>query len=75
MWLPLLTTQEVKMFKRPQIEALFAELKSEWQGTREFEKIHRDVDLGIAYYDAGRPLTGVGLDERALALIEKHKPE
>ena len=61
------------MFKRPQIEALFAELKSEWQGTREFEKIHRDVDLGIAYYDAGRPLTG--LDERALALIDKHKPE
>ena len=64
-----------KMFQRPQIEALFAELKSEWQGTRDFEKIHRDVDLGIAYYDAGRSLAEEGLDERALALIEKHKPE
>ena len=63
------------MFKREQIEALFAELKSEWQGTRDFEKIHRDVDLGIAYYDAGRPLSTADLDERALALIEKHKPE
>lgn len=63
------------MFKKEQIDALFAELKSEWQGTRDFERIHRDVDLGIAYYDAGRPINGVGLDERALALIEKHKPE
>ena len=63
------------MFKKPQIDALFAELKSDWQGTREFEKIHRDVDLGIAYYDAGRSLASADLDERALALIEKYKPE
>ena len=63
------------MFERPQIEALFAELKSEWQGERDFEKIHRDVDLGIAYYDAGKSLEGADLDDRALALIEKHKPE
>lgn len=63
------------MFQRQQIEALFAELKSEWQGKRDFERIHRDVDLGIAYYDAGKSLTGAGLDDRAIALIEKHKPE
>lgn len=63
------------MFQRPQIEALFAELKSEWQGKRDFEKIHRDVDLGIAYYDAGKSLEGADLDDRALALIQKHKPE
>lgn len=63
------------MFERPQIEALFSELKSEWQGKRDFEKIHRDVDLGIAYYDAGKSLEGADLDDRALALIEKHKPE
>ena len=63
------------MFKRPQIEALFAELKSEWQGKPDFERIHRDVDLGIAYYDAGKSLAGTDLDERALALIEKHRPE
>lgn len=62
-----------QMFKRDQINALFAELKSEWQGKRDFERIHRDVDLGIAYYDAGKSLEG--LDDRAVALIEKHKPE
>ena len=73
MWLPLAYQQEGKMFKRPQIEALFAELKSEWQGKPDFERIHRDVDLGIAYYDAGKSI--VDLDERAVALIEKHKPE
>ena len=63
------------MFKRPQINALFAELKSEWQGKPDFERIHRDVDLGIAYYDAGKSLSDADLDERAVALIEKHKPE
>lgn len=62
------------MFEMEQINALFAELKSEWQGKRDFEKIHRDVDLGIAYYDAGKSLDGAGLDQRAVALIEKHKP-
>ncbi len=60
------------MFERPQIVALFDELFNEWKGKPDFETIHRDVDLGIAFYDAGRSL--VGLDHRALALIEKHKP-
>ena len=60
------------MFERPQIVALFDELFSEWKGKPDFETIHRDVDLGIAFYDAGRSLDG--LDDRALALIEKHKP-
>lgn len=63
------------MFEKPQIAALFDELKREWQGKRDFEKIHRDVDLGIAYYDAGKSLDDAGLDERAIALIEKHKPD
>lgn len=61
------------MFKKQQIDALFAELRQEWQGKPDFEKIHRDVDLGIAYYDSGRPLNS--LDSRAVALIEKHKPQ
>ena len=60
------------MFEKDQIDNLFAELRQEWQGKPDFEKIHRDVDLGIAFYDSGRPM--VGLDGRALALIEKHKP-
>lgn len=61
------------MFQQAQIAALFDELRQDWQGKPEFEKIHRDVDLGIAYYDSGRPYDK--LDDRAVALIEKHKPE
>ena len=60
------------MFEKAQIDNLFAELKQEWQGKPDFEKLHRDVDLGIAMYDTGRPAEG--LDDRAVALIEKHKP-
>ena len=61
------------MFEKAQIDSLFAELKQEWQGKPDFEKLHRDVDLGIALYDSGRAM--VGIDDRALALIEKHKPD
>ena len=42
------------MFESPQIVALFDELFNEWKGNPDFETIHRDVDLGIAFYDAGR---------------------
>jgi hypothetical protein len=60
------------MFEKAQIDNLFAELKQDWQGKPEFEKLHRDVDLGIAFYDTGRPMEG--LDDRAVSLINKHKP-
>ena len=61
------------MFEKPQIDALFDELYGEWKGKPDFEKIHRDVDLGIAYFDAGKAYDQ--LDDRAVALIEKHKPD
>lgn len=60
------------MFEKAQIDNIFAELRQEWQGKPDFEKLHRDVDLGIAWSDAGRPMEG--LDNRAVALIEKHRP-
>ena len=60
------------MFEKAQIDNLFAELKEDWLGKPDFEKLHRDVDLGIALYDSGRVVEG--LDDRAVALIEKHKP-
>ena len=62
------------MFEKPQIDALFGELRAEWKGKPDYEQIHRDVDLGIAFYDAGRSYQDEGLDDRAIALIEKHKP-
>ena len=61
------------MFKKEQIDALIAELRSEWEGTADFEQIIRDAHLGIAHFDADRPL-GDNLHPTAVALIEKHKP-
>lgn len=61
------------MFEKAQIEALFGELNREWLGKPDFEKMSREVHLGIALWDAGRPLDRI--DPRAVALIEKHKPK
>lgn len=61
------------MFEKTHIEALFGELEHEWRGKPDFEKLSRDAHLGIAYWDAGRPLTKI--DPRVVALIEKHKPK
>jgi len=60
------------MFQKANVDALFAELDSEWRGKPDFDSVSRAAHLGIAYFDAGRPLTDV--DPRAVALIEKHKP-
>ena len=56
------------MFEKAQIDALFGELDREWRGKPEFEKISREAHLGIALWDAGRPLEKI--DSRAVALIE-----
>ena len=61
------------MFDKTQIDSLFADLNQEWLGKPDYEKLHRDVDLGIALHDAGRAMEN--LDSRAVALIEKHKPD
>jgi hypothetical protein len=61
------------MFEKTDIDALFGELEREWRGKPDFEKLSRDAHLGIAYWDAGRPLTQI--DPRVVALIEKHKPK
>jgi hypothetical protein len=60
------------MFEKADIDALFDELDQEWRGKPEFDKISREAHLGIAYFDAGRPLDDI--DPRAVSLIEKHKP-
>jgi hypothetical protein len=61
------------MFQRPQLDALFGELKRSWQGKPEYEKLVREAHLGIALSDAGRPLGNI--DPRVVSLIEKHKPK
>jgi hypothetical protein len=61
------------MFEKANIEALFGELEQNWRGKQEFETLSRDPHLGIALWDAGRPLDRI--DARVVTLIEKHKPE
>jgi hypothetical protein len=62
------------MFEKTQLDALFADLERQWRGTPEFEQLSRDAHLGIALCDAGRPF-GDKIDQRVVALIEKHKPK
>jgi hypothetical protein len=62
------------MFEKVQIESLFGELERQWRDNPEFEKLSRDAHLGIALWDAGRPITE-RIDPRVVALIEKHKPK
>jgi hypothetical protein len=59
-----------KMFEKVQIEALFDELERNWQKSGDFERLSRDAHLGIALWDAGRPLERI--DARVVALIEKY---
>ena len=62
------------MLKKEQLEALFTELSREWKATPEYESLLRDAHLGIAYFDAGRPL-GPDIDVRVATLIEKYSSE
>lgn len=60
------------MFEKAQIDALFAEVERDWRGKPEFEMISRQAHLGIALFDAKRPLDQI--DARVVAMINKHKP-
>ena len=61
------------MFEKDHLDALFAELDSEWRGSVDFDQLTRDAHLGIALSDADRPLED-RIDPRVIALIDKHKP-
>lgn len=61
------------MFEKAHLDALFAELDSEWRGSADFDQLTRDTHLGIALSDAGRSLED-RIDPRVIALIDKHKP-
>ena len=59
-------------FQKAQLEKLFEELRTEWQGVAEYERLVRDAHLAIALSDAGRPLDDI--DARVSALVEKLRP-
>ena len=66
-------TNPMPMFQKENIDALFGELKRDYDDKDESEQLHRDAHLAIAYHDANRPLP-VATDPVVLDLIERHKP-
>ena len=60
------------MFRKEHLDALFGELRRRWQENPEYDRLSRDAHLGIALFDAGRPL-GDHIDPRVAELIDKHK--
>ena len=61
------------MFQKEQLDALFAELKRDYDDKAESEQLHRDTHLALAYHDAGRPIPDT-IDPIVTALIDKYKP-
>ena len=60
-------------FGREALDALFDELRREWQGKHQLDGLIRDAHLAIALHDANRQLPDA-TDPIVLGLIERHKP-
>jgi hypothetical protein len=61
------------MFQKENIDALFNELKRDYDDKDESEQLHRDAHLAIAYHDADRSLPEA-TDPVVLDLMNRHKP-
>ena len=61
------------MFTKESLDALLAQLASEFRGTPEYEALLREAHLGIALSDAGQPYDNQ-IDPRVADLIRKHNP-
>ena len=63
------------MFDRDSLEALFEELRDEYELEPDWEEIQRDAHLGVALADSGMLDERRGsLDERILYYIDRHNP-
>ena len=61
------------MFDKQSLDALFDELRDQFELEPDWEDIQRAAHLGVARSDAGVPLGD--LARRVLASIEKHNPD
>lgn len=61
------------MFDRISLDALFDELRDEYELEPDWEDIQRDAHLAVARHDAGMPLGEI--DSRVVTFVEKHKPD
>ena len=59
------------MFSKEEVEAILAQLKNQYGSHPDYERLLRDLYLGIARADGGAVLGN--LDARATALIEQHR--
>ncbi len=61
------------MFDKRSLDALFDELRDQYELEPEWEDIQRAAHLGVARTDAGVPLGNI--DKRVAAIIEKHRSD
>lgn len=63
------------MFDKDSLEALFEELRDEYELEPDWEDIQRDAHLAVAYADSGMlDERKSNLDARVVPFIEKHNP-
>ena len=58
------------MFDKSSLDALFEELRDQYELEPEWEDIQRAAHLGVARSDAGVPLGDI--DSRVLSAVQKH---
>ena len=63
------------MFDRDSLEALFDELRDEYELEPDWEDIQRDAHLAVAFADSGMlEERRSSLDDRVLSLVDTHNP-
>jgi hypothetical protein len=63
------------MFDKESLDAMFEELRDEYELEPDWEDIQRDAHLAVAYADSGVLDERKGtLDSRVLPYIDKHNP-
>ncbi len=60
------------MFDKISLDAMFDELRDNYELEPDWEEIQRDAHLGIARSDGGVDLGG--LDARVIEVLNKHNP-
>ena len=61
------------MFDKQSLDAMFDELRDEYELEPDWEDIERAAHLGVARSDAGVSLGDV--DSRVIPYIDKHRPD
>jgi hypothetical protein len=65
----------VTMFDKQSLDALFDELRDEYELEPDWEEIQRDAHLAVAYADSGVLDDRKGsLDPRVIPYVERHNP-